>query len=162
MPQNFHLIFGLLVRDPLGCGPLDLLQELWLVPLKVLVVKPHMVCRGGIEIGSQNGIRSEFAKAIKVELTGETAKITVLKVQWKHRLSQIVVRSVRSEESFIPTYTRKLVHILHHKAISILRPTRNLRLTPFYHVIRLAEKHGKLKMLGTRGLQLLLTATGCR
>jgi hypothetical protein len=63
-----------------------LVQQLRLVLLELFVIEPYVASRLRVNVRGQNWIRAKLSKAVKVELSSETAKIGMLKVQWKHTL----------------------------------------------------------------------------
>jgi len=58
-----------------------LVQQLRLVPVEFFVMKPHVTRRLRIDIGCQDGIAAQLAKAIKVQLPRKAAKVGMFEVQ---------------------------------------------------------------------------------
>ena len=77
--ERLDIVLGLLIRL-LGGAP-DLVQQCGPVPLKVFVIKADKTGRPGIHVRRQNGIGAQFAKAVKVQLTGKTGKVGMFEIK---------------------------------------------------------------------------------
>jgi hypothetical protein len=52
------------------------------------VIEPYVASRLRVNVRGQNWVRTKLSKAVKVELSGKTAKVGMLKVQWKDMLNR--------------------------------------------------------------------------